>query len=425
LNFNASLDAVELLTKMGYTAEAIYQEDELIRVFCPIHKDQVRRSLIINPNERTYICQYTSCPGHDGGALIELYAIFAEIDIATAMVHLGNSTQVDQVEESDLLNQAQDFIENGKYSDAEPLLNKCREINPTNAITRCKLASLYLEQGRRNEGKKEYLAAAEDFGVLGELEKTLSIYNLLIILSPQDMKVRQQLAYLFARLGKAEDAVEHLKWVVDVYLNGGQIDEAATMCEQMVELTPDEPLIHQMLGDIMLENGMINEAMPSYENAGNLFYNRNDFENAQEVVSKGLKYVPGSPALVELRDRLAEAEQENRPSLAEMAREQEGDDDFADWIASLEDEIDKPAAPQTSEDEIEISPQDERVHMCRNSLDGLDNSQMTSMENFLRDMFIDVKNSYDKGTLTPTELRVIKEFYTSFCVAFEQQKRNK
>jgi len=41
LNFNASLDAVELLTKMGYTAEAIYQEDELIRVFCPIHKDQI------------------------------------------------------------------------------------------------------------------------------------------------------------------------------------------------------------------------------------------------------------------------------------------------------------------------------------------------------------------------------------------------
>ena len=43
LAVNASLDAWDLLVKMGFQESSLYREGNTIRLFCPLHKDQIRR----------------------------------------------------------------------------------------------------------------------------------------------------------------------------------------------------------------------------------------------------------------------------------------------------------------------------------------------------------------------------------------------
>ena len=425
IEFNGRLDARELLKQMGYADEAIYAEGSNIRVFCPIHKDQVRRSLLIDANERTFRCQYMQCPAREGGLLLGLYAMYAKIDVEEALQRL--SAGVDQDTETASLNQAAKLIEAGRYAEAMPILQSAMKTNPTNTITRCKLASLYLETGERDKGHREYLAAAEDYGVKGELAKTLSIYNLLIILAPQDIRVRQQMAYLFSRMGRNQDAAEHLKWAVDQYLAGHRVTEAIDACAQMLSLTPGEPGIHSLMADLLVQKGQPAQAAISYEAAARLLMEQGNLEEAFQAAERGHLQMPSSSSLSELFGQIKTKRSQQTTTLKkEEAPEAASEDetDFADWIASLEDEIEKSAGERM--ESIQISPNDVRVLMCRAQLeDILDSSKLRSMDNFLRDMFQDVKRNFEAGAMPPEEMRVIKEFYRAFCIAFEQIKRER
>ena len=51
------------------------QEDLFLRCFCPIHKDRVFRTLLIDMQLQTFKCSYTRCSGFRGGSLIDLFAL--------------------------------------------------------------------------------------------------------------------------------------------------------------------------------------------------------------------------------------------------------------------------------------------------------------------------------------------------------------
>ncbi|MCX7044447.1 MAG: tetratricopeptide repeat protein [Candidatus Sumerlaeota bacterium] len=425
VEFNTRLDARDLLKQIGYADEAIYAEGNTIRVFCPIHKDQVRRSLLIDLSERTFRCQFMHCPAREGGLLLGLYAMYAQVDIDEAIKRLSEGH--DQDSETAALNQAAKMIESLRYAEALPILQSAMRKNPTNTITRCKLASAYLEMSEREKGYREYLAAAEDYGVKGELDKTMSIYNLLVILSPQDIKVRQQMAYMFSRMGRGEDAAEQLKWAVDQYLTEHRLDEAMEACAQMLTLTPSEPRVHGLLADLQVQKGELAQAAASYEAAGRLLMERNRIEEALQSVERGLNAVPSSGPLQSLLEQIntrSARPAAPAPKTAATETSQANEDDFAEWISSLEEEIEKSVGERM--ETVQISPTDARVLMCRTQLQDIyDKGKLRSMEDFLCDMFQDVKRNFEAGGMSHEEMRVIKEFYRAFCIAFEQIKRER
>lgn len=47
----------------------------LLRCYCPIHKDTLVRSLGIDLDKKHYKCSYVPCSGYKGGNLLELYAL--------------------------------------------------------------------------------------------------------------------------------------------------------------------------------------------------------------------------------------------------------------------------------------------------------------------------------------------------------------
>ena len=421
IKFNETLNPISVLNQMGFTENSYYVEDKTIRLFCPIHKDQVRRSLIIDREKNTFKCGYTICSGHKGGRLIELYANYIGINISEVKKHI-----IEKIfPERELSQIADKLVHSGRLREALPILLKAVETRPNDGIIRCKLASLLLELGEREEGIEQYFKAAEDFGIRGELDKTLSIYNILVILGPENIKVRRQLAYLYTRLGRLDASAEQLKWVVDSLLKKGIVDEAQEACEEIIELAPKEPMAPKTLGNILLRIGMILDGVKHLEKAGYLFLEKGDNGSAMETAKIGMMFQPNNPALIEIVNR-AEAGEETvtTKSEEEIQREEE----FMNWVGSLEASLSEPQKPgyvRSPTDTSEILPTDARVARFKKDISSLSDEQTESMRQYLVNMFQDVKKTYEDGFLESWEMKIIKEFYKSFCIAIEQHKKEK
>jgi len=420
--FNQSLDPREVLRKMGFADDAIAEEGDLIRLYCPIHKDQVRRSLIIERQGNRFKCQYKSCPAHRGGLLIELLALYLGVDVPEAIKQIREEEHPEKA----LIERADRLIDQGRLEEAIQLLEEARRLAPRDGITRCKLAALYLETGRREDGFREYLAAAEDYAVKNQIDKTLSIYNILVMLSPQDLRVRRQLAFLFSRLGRYREAAEHLKWATDQLITRGEVLEAVKVVRQIAELLPDEPEVHLLLARLLGQARRIGEAVAEAEKAAQLALEAGDQKQAAEAVTFGLIYNPESESLRRIEAIL---NQTPAPSDTQAQTGEEGDD-FSEWLESLEAEVageEKKPTPTPSRPDSAASAvrREKWLSFCRQTLKKLDDSQLDSMGKHLRAMFENAQSSFQAGHLSEWEMNILRDFYALFCSAYDRVRKER
>lgn len=456
---NATLDPFDLLKRMGFTDHSIYQEGDIVRVHCPIHKDLVRKSLIIDTIEKTFKCQHTNCAAHDGGLLVELAALYFECSLEDVPKVLRG----EEDKASELLFRGEMYINTGRHKEALTYLQQACEMNPRDEVTRCKLAALHLELNNKDESYAEYLRAAESYAVRGELDKTLSIYNILIMLQPGAVKARRELAYLFSRMGRPDAAAEQLKWVVDYYIKNDQQRGARDTCDQILELDPENAMAHYLRGRTLSLTGDRKEAARSFETSAQIFLRTEDFGRAQESAAEGLAISPASRALHALHDQAAEAHEQAREGSGstptpegEGQASEENEREFMAWLNNVDQKLGRsepsgpPAAasreaePLASADEIplfremnqeeeeakaeesvgpndsfEITPDDRRVELCLADMRDLDSTHLEAMRFQLVSMFTDVRKSHEEGTISDWEMKAIKEFYKAFCVAVD------
>ncbi len=459
-DFNASLDPFELLKRMGFTRHSIYQEGDIVRVHCPIHKDLVRKSLIIDTLEKTFKCQYANCPAHHGGLLVELAALYYDCTLPEVPKVLHGEDD----KAGELLFRGEMYINTGRHREALPFLEQACELNPRDEVTRCKLAALHLELNDKDGAYAEYLKAAESYAVRGELDKTLSIYNILIMLQPGAVRARRELAYLFSRMGRPDAAAEQLKWVVDYYFKKEQYNGACDTCDQILELDPENGMAHFLRGRTLTLMGDRREAARSMETAAQIFMRQQDYSRANEAVGEGLAVLPTSENLhalhEEVRAALEASGWKDRSPESHVSREDERE--FMEWLSSVDEKLgttSAPAAPapeappeqespgqqdypasaedfplfremgQEEQQEAvedapqgepeEISPDDRRVELCLSDMKGLDSEHLEAMRLQLVSMFTDVRKSYEEGNISDWEMRAIKEFYKAFCVAVD------
>jgi len=417
IEFNARLDPMALLRKMGFADEAVADEGGVIRLYCPVHKDQARRSLIIEKGQNRYRCQYRGCKAHEGGLLVELLALYLGVSVADAVAQATVETRPEQP----LVQRADRLIESGEMTEAQRYLEEAIRLTPRNEVVRCKLAALYLELGKREQGFREYLTAAEDFAVKNQIEKTLTIYNILVMLSPQDVRVRRQMAFLFSRLGRPKEAAEQLKWVMDQLLGQGELDEAIRTARQILDLCPTEPAIHMLLARLLSQARRINEALTEAQQAAELALEAGDRQLAEEAVTFGMIYNPMHERFRELQLQLSQKEEAEAKAGSEPAGQQ---DEFSQWLSSLEEEVAKepePARVPTPVPAAKVSAvrSEKWLAFCRDTLADLNEERLQSVGQHLRAMFEDAQKSFLSGSLNEFELNVLKDFYTSFCRAYD------
>lgn len=454
LAFNDALDPWELLLRMGFQESQLYREGNTIRLFCPLHKDTIRRSMIIYTDRKAYKCQYVNCVGSKGGNLLEFYAAYTGLELGEVVPHIQAAGQGGG---GDLIEQANKLIQEGNLVGALPILQKAVQQDPDNEISRCRLAALYLELGDRESGYREYMRAAEHFGLSGDLDKTLNIYNILVIISPSDTAVRKQLAALYSRLKRDEDAVGQLKWVVDRHIRRGELHEAAQMCRKMIDMCPQYPDSYRIIGEIFLKQGDHFQAADNLQAAAVAFINENNLTRAKQTVDLGLRYMPGNLALKDLGkkvDRAIELKQ-----AAGESPSGESDREFESWLSELKSSVGlkgsatplparaqqghkaptaKPApgsAPLAAAKPVRpmdqfaaalgvppLDPNDPRIDLCLANLRDRSPDELESLYQHIVKMFHDVQQGSREGVVSELEKGVVLELYAAFCLAFDKHR---
>ena len=73
---NQALSIKQLLEDLNQAFEILpLASGSSLRCFCPIHKSNTFRTLLIDIDHRSFKCSYTQCPGNKEGKLIDLFAL--------------------------------------------------------------------------------------------------------------------------------------------------------------------------------------------------------------------------------------------------------------------------------------------------------------------------------------------------------------
>jgi len=85
---NAAIDVEEFIDFFDYESDKAIYSGGVWRLLCPIHNENVFRTLIINPRRNTAFCEHTNCAAHTHGDLIELLVKYRRLPRAMVVVDI-------------------------------------------------------------------------------------------------------------------------------------------------------------------------------------------------------------------------------------------------------------------------------------------------------------------------------------------------
>jgi tetratricopeptide (TPR) repeat protein len=206
--------------------------------------------------------------------------------------------------------------------------------DPTNPDMFCQLAGVQMELGMQAQGMINYLRAAEGYGRTGQDEKTMQIYNLLTMISPDDYALHGQMVMLALRLHNAQEAVEKLKWLCNELIERGRQNEAVEVVDRVLD---EHPLVLEVL---LMKTRMLmacergEEAVRHLGQSVGLMVANNKIAEAHELVEQGLEIDPGNPLWSQLRDDIVG--EMRRTGMNPIIDDEEEDPGLSDWLPDID-----------------------------------------------------------------------------------------
>jgi chromosomal replication initiator protein DnaA len=263
------LEARSILEAINYRTDTIQEIGDTVKSFCPIHKEQVFRTLIINTQDKSYRCSYSLCPGNKGGDLISLYALSHNLDYDQGIAKVVKDLNM-EIE----LPTTQEFID------------KTVEV-----------AENYLE-----------------LGVLDEAEKG---FSKVVEIQPNNIEAQKGLLEIFNIQKNAELIINQIKLVVCLLLEMRQLEDALLYCTQLVEKIPESKDAHSWMVECHIGLEDYPSALGEYMNLADLHEADAEFESALEIYRKienlGLDIIDVYPHIINVlvaSNRTEEAIQE-------------------------------------------------------------------------------------------------------------------
>jgi hypothetical protein len=69
---NASFEVRHLIEYIKWHPEKLVKNGDMYLALCPIHRDEVFRTLALNPRNNTYHCRHVNCPGNHPADFLDL-----------------------------------------------------------------------------------------------------------------------------------------------------------------------------------------------------------------------------------------------------------------------------------------------------------------------------------------------------------------
>ncbi len=199
----------------------------------------------------------------------------------------------------------------GEVHQAMRLYRQVLEIAPMDLDVRTRLIELLVSHGEVEQALEEYLALANTYFELAQMERARStyqealqlasrspnekawkvrilhrlgdidmqlidwrqavkVYQQICQLDPEDEKARLRLMTLYTRLGRRQDALSQLDTLLAAYRAQGKTQKIHAVLEEAVENHPDDQDLRKRLARAYLESGMREKAIEQLDALGEL-----------------------------------------------------------------------------------------------------------------------------------------------------------
>ncbi len=287
---NDALDPRRVLEFVAYKTDKIQDAGDTLRGFCPIHRENVFRTLVVNKERRSFKCMYGLCAGAEGGDLVRLVSLARGVSVneaAHALVkEMGIEIRVPV--NPDLLNKNAEVGENyltlDYFDDAKRAFDEILESEPGferahegllkaliglgdtdgQARTRQVLARLALQHKRPE-------AAVEHARELAALRQA-------------DPVARKLLAECCLEAGDTGAALDEFMYVADLCESAGDFDAAIEAYKRIEDLETDVVDINPHLLNAFQQSGRAADAVEHMTAKAERAAQRADFNTAAELL---------------------------------------------------------------------------------------------------------------------------------------------
>lgn len=361
------LDAAAVVRKINYRPEMIQDTGQGIKCFCPIHKETIFRTLIVDTQTGDFRCSNFNCPGTSGGDLIELYARSCGLSYEQSLMELSRAFNItvdlsvadqylkDALEvarnylEMGVLNEAEDhfdqilrFKENcipaleglariyeaterpdafqtvrlqlamalaaqTRYDEAIDLLQLYMRDNP-HEVEACLFNIDCLKRaGHSDRAAAEYVRLADNLAARGEVDQALDIYRSAEALDALGLDVFTRVIALLMGAGRREEALAETIQEVGARIERGDPRGAVGALVSALDLDPAREELVLRLAEIVAQVEMVGEPLVRVCTEIQALLAARNHGPAAKALELLERAFPGRPLIMSLRADLEEA----------------------------------------------------------------------------------------------------------------------
>lgn len=186
--------------------------------------------------------------------------------------------------------------------------------------------------------KSKLLESAQKNIQKGQYDRAIREYEEIVNLDPADIRHRQKLAELLAKVNRKDEAVKEYQTLAKHYEDLIHYVKAIAVYKQIQKLDPTNPDVSLTLADLNVKQGLIGNAIAEYNSALQIYENNQENRKALKVLESLLSLDPRNAAI---RMRIAEKcftigeEAKSLELFAALARDlkENGDDNGYERVA--------------------------------------------------------------------------------------------
>ncbi len=167
---------------------------------------------------------------------------------------------------------SQEYMKRGALTAATEVCYRAIEVAPTYLPLHLRLAEIFAQDGRIEEALAKYQAVADLYLVREEIPRVIGVYKRMLRLMPMDVAIRSRLIDLLISSGEIDQALDQYLALADAYYQLAQVDKALEKYNEALRLTPRASeetrwrirLLHKM-AELETRRGRWREAIPFYQ----------------------------------------------------------------------------------------------------------------------------------------------------------------
>jgi tetratricopeptide (TPR) repeat protein len=172
------------------------------------------------------------------------------------------------VDKNKITAEATKLVQKGQFDKAIKAYERILHDDPKEVRVLLKVGELQQRKGENAAAAETFNRVADAYGEQGFFLKAVAVYKQIIKLTPDDTRVNERLAGLYQQLGLMSDAMGQLQIVAASHEKAGDGVRLLDVLRRMVELDPDNVASSIKLGELYAKAGKADQALELFRRAG-------------------------------------------------------------------------------------------------------------------------------------------------------------